>query len=510
MKIMGIGNASREHAIAEALERSKYHPKVFWLAEIRNPGIFNICKRTGGDFVLQKTTEPDKVASYAEMWGVDFVIVGPEEPNFHGVPDELEKRGIPCVGANKEVAMIEMSKAEMRRLQWEYGIKGRLLFKTFKSSQDAYTVLERYSDTLTWLQNVALKPARQAGGKGVKVVEDQQLYLHDEKQRFKSRHADWLEDYMKSYSDIDDKILVEEKVWGPEYTLQCFTDGKCIKGMPLVQDNKHAHEFDIGTETGGMGSISGPGLNLPFITKEEYEESLEIVKSLVQAIQDKTGKSYHGVVAGQMMLTEIEGPTIIEMYSRFGDPEALNVLSVSKTDFVDICLAILDGKLSKLNIEFDEKATVVKAVAPKGYPDDRELAKNHPIFVDEKAIMQEGCKFYWGSANLSEDGKILSAGSRLVEILAISDDIQKASRMVDDCIPYVKLLDGWGLFYRSDIGSQELLNKRIDVADRVRRLYQYRRDKGILGKRIDWLPKVGKMDPVALLKSELSKSKKGD
>ncbi|MCP8309547.1 MAG: phosphoribosylamine--glycine ligase, partial [archaeon] len=114
------------------------------------------------------------------------------------------------------------------------------------------------------------------------------------------------------------------------------------------------------------------------------------------------------------------------------------------------------------------------------------------------------------SANLSEDGKILSAGSRLVEILAISDDIQKASRMVDDCIPYVKLLDGWGLFYRSDIGSQELLNKRIDVADRVRRLYQYRRDKGILGKRIDWLPKVGKMDPVALLKSELSKSKKGD
>ncbi|MCP8311781.1 MAG: phosphoribosylamine--glycine ligase [Candidatus Methylarchaceae archaeon HK02M1] len=505
MKIMGVGNASREHAIAEILERSKHRPRVFWLGDVRNPGIFEICKRTGGDFALSKTTDPEKVSEYAKKWHVDFVIIGPEEPNFHAVPDELERRGIPCVGASRDVAMIEMSKAEMRRLQWEYGVRGKLLFKTFRSAQEAYSVLERYSDTLTWLQNVALKPARQAGGKGVKVVEDQQLYLHDEKQRFKSKHADWLEGYMKSYSDIDDKILVEEKVWGPEYTLQCFTDGHCIKGMPLVQDNKHAHEFDIGTETGGMGSISGPEFTLPFITKEEYEGSLEIVESLVQAIQDKVGKSYHGMVAGQMMLTEIEGPTIIEMYSRLGDPEALNVLNTLKTDFVDICLAILDGNLSKLNIEFDEKATVVKAIAPKGYPDNRGLAKNHPVFVDEEAIKREGCKFYWGSADLREGEEIESAGSRLVEILAISDEIEKASKTVDRCIPYVRLLDGWGLFYRSDIGSPELLSKRMDVADRVRMLYQYRRDRDILGKRVDWLPKVGRMDPVALLRDELSK-----
>jgi len=505
MKIMGVGNASREHAIAEALEGSNHHPRIFWLGDIKNPGIFEICKRTGGDFALSKTTDSEKVVEYAKRWHVDFVIIGPEEPNFYAVPDELEREGIPCVGASRDVAMIEMSKAEMRRLQWEYGISGKLLFKTFKSAQEAYSVLERYSDTLTWLQNIALKPARQAGGKGVKVVEDRQLYLHDEKQRFKSKHADWLEGYMKSYSDIDDKILVEEKVWGPEYTLQCFTDGRCIKGMPLVQDNKHAHEFDIGPETGGMGSISGPEFTLPFITKEEYDESLEIVNSLVRAIQNKVGKSYHGMVAGQMMLTEIEGPTIIEMYSRLGDPEALNVLNMLKTDFVDICLAILDENLSKLNIEFDKKATVVKAIAPKGYPNNRNLAKNHPVYLNDKAIKREGCKFYWSSVDLRENGEIISAGSRLVEILAISDDIMKASEAVDRCIPYVKLMDRWGLFYRSDIGSSELLSKRMDVADRVRMLYQYRKDKSILGKRIDWLPKVGKIDPVALLKDELSK-----
>lgn len=504
MKVMGVGNAAREHAIAKALEKSHHHPSVYWLGEIRNPGIFEICKRTGGEYALGKTTHPEKVASHAQQWGVDLVVVGPEEPNFHGVPDELEKRGIACVGASREVAMIEMSKAEMRRLQWEFDVEGKLLFKTFKSAQEAYSVLERYADTLTWLQNVALKPARQAGGRGVKVVEDRQLYLHDEKQRFKSKHASWLEGYMRGYSDIDDKILVEEKVWGPEYTLQCFADGHTVKGMPLVQDNKHAHEFDIGTETGGMGSVSGPGFTLPFITKEEYDESLRIVASLVKAIESKTGKRYHGVVAGQMMLTEIEGPTIIEMYSRFGDPEALNVLATLKTDFVDVCSAIIDGRLSKLNVEFEEKATVVKAVAPKGYPDNRALARDHPAMIDEVAIGKNGGELYWGSAHLDGD-KIVSGGSRLVEIMASADEIPQASSTVEGCIPYVKFLDGWEVFHRSDVGSRELLGKWMDVAERVRRLYQYRREKGIISKRVDWLPGIGRMDPVALLKGELSR-----
>ncbi|MCX8192122.1 MAG: hypothetical protein N3F06_04880, partial [Nitrososphaerales archaeon] len=345
-------------------------------------------------------------------WGVDFVFVGPEEPNFHGVPDICEKNGIPCIGASSKLAKIEMSKAELRRLQWKYDLKGKLLFKTFRTAGEASRYLEKYSETLTWLQNVALKPARQAGGRGVKVVDDRHIYLHDEKERFKKQHASWLESYMKSFSGIEDKILVEEKVWGPEYTLQCFTDGKVVKGMPLVQDNKNAHEFDIGTETGGMGSISGPGMTLPFITKDEYEESLKIVDSIVKAIQDEVGECYHGVVAGQMMITEVEGPTIIEMYSRFGDPEALNVLSTLKTDLIDICYGIIDGRLSSINIEFEDSVTVVKAVAPKGYPDFRDLAKNHPVIVDEEKIVNEGCEFYWGSADLKDDGSIVTGGSR--------------------------------------------------------------------------------------------------
>jgi len=503
MKILGIGAGAREHAIAKKLSASRYNPKLYWIGENRNPGISRICQKSGVEFIQGSTTDPEFVGSTAKRLGVDFVFVGPEEPNFHGVPDRLEEMRIPCIGANRSVALIEMSKADMRRLQWEYDVPGKLLFQTFRSAEEAYSILQKYSESLTWLQNVALKPARQAGGKGVKVVEDRQIYLHDEKQRFKSKHVGWLEGYMRGYGDIEDKILVEENVWGPEYTLQCFTDGKTVLGMPMVQDNKNAHEFDIGTETGGMGSISGPDMSLPFLTVSEYKDSLRIVEKMVSAIQDKTGKRYHGVVAGQMMLTEVEGPTIIEMYSRLGDPEALNVLHTLKNDLVDVCLAIIDERLNSVRLEFEKKAVVVKAIAPKGYPDNRRLAMGHPVEVDESIITKHDCELFWASCNLQEDGRIVSAGSRLVEILASGETLPVASAQIEKVISAVKLTDGWGLFHRSDVGSEELLKRRAELSEKVRRLYQYRVEKGTVGKRVDWLPGVGKVDPVKILKEGL-------
>src|SRR5439155_927226 len=140
-----------------------------------------------------------------------------------------------------------------------------------------------------------------------------------------------------------------------------------------------AHEFDSGPETGGMGSISGPDLALPFITRDEYYRSLKIVEGIVEAIQKKTGKPYRGMVGGQMMLTENEGPTIIEMYSRLGDPEALNILAMLKTDIIDILQAIVERRLSKLKLEFaNEDAVVVKVVSPNGYRKKTGLSGTSP------------------------------------------------------------------------------------------------------------------------------------
>ncbi|RLG90321.1 MAG: phosphoribosylamine--glycine ligase [Candidatus Hecatellales archaeon] len=488
VKVLLVGEAAREHAIAEALCRSRLDPKLYAVMRLNNPGIASLCKVTGGEVTLGNSQDPKTVVETAKKYRVDFVFVGPEEPLFRGVSDELEKEGIPCIGAKRSSAELEMSKAFMRRLMWKYRIPGRLRFKAFKNVEDAVAYIHEYAES------VALKPARQAGGKGVKVIADLQAYLSQEKAHVKEEHTKAIhEKYMKDYTDIEDRILIEERVEGPEYTLQTFTDGRTVKPLPLVQDNKNAFEMDIGPETGGMGSIAGKGMFLPFITRDEFEKSVEIVRRCVRAVEKETGEKYKGIVSGQMMCTAAWGPTIIEFYSRLGDPEAVNVLPILKTDLIEVCEAIIDERLNKVKLEFEDVATVVKCVAPKGYPEERNLAKGHPIHVDVKAIERRGCKVYFASTDLKPDGKIVSGGSRLVEIFGKGKTIPEAGEKVEACIPYVWLEDGWGVFHRSDIGSKQLLEKRIEQANLIRAVYRYRAKKGLIGKTIEWIPKRGKI-----------------
>jgi phosphoribosylamine---glycine ligase len=504
MRIMGLGGGAREHALAWKIGLSDHKPEMFWIAENRNPGIHRICRENQGELRVGRMTDPKTVVRSARGWGIDLVIVGPEEPGFHGIPDALEKEGIHCIGAGQEVSLIERSKADLRRLQWENDLPGKLLFRTFKDAREASEYIRKNIDTQPWLQNIVIKPARQSGGKGVKLVEDRQVYLHDDKERFKEAYFNSLQASMAADSDIEDKILVEEKAWGPEYSLQCFTDGKTVLGTPLVQDNKSAHDFDSGPETGGMGSVSGPDKTLPFITQEEYDRSLKIIEGIVEVIQRKTGKSYHGMVGGQMMLTENEGPTVIEMYSRLGDPEALNMLAMLKTDIIDIFQAIVERKLSKLKLEFtSEDAVVVKVVAPNGYPEKRDKAKGHPVKIFEKNIKQNGCYLFWGSADTQEDGQVLTGGSRLLALMATDHNLPPASARIEKTMSSVQLTDGWGLYHRSDIGTEQLLAKRQLAAERVRRIYKYREDHEIVGSRMEWIPKVGRVDPSQLLLQEM-------
>lgn len=492
MRVLLIGYGSREHAIAEAFHRSSHDVKLFAVGNTVNPGIKRICSETGGEYRRGDINDPVGVANVAEELKVELAFVGPEEPNFHGVPDELEKRGIPTIGAKRAVAVIEMSKAVMRDIQWKYRIPGRLWYKKFRTYEEAEPLLREYSSS------IALKPARQVGGKGVKVIEDFQVYLQREKREVKMDHAkEILEKHMGAYDDVEYKLLIEERVWGPEYTVQCFVDGRTVLPLPAVQDYKHAFDGDLGPETGGMGSICC-GLNLKLgvdeeasmLTEEEYWKSVEIVKEMVLAIQNETGELYRGVVAGQMMLTPIWGPTIIEMYSRLGDPEGVNALFILKTDIVEIVEAVIDGRLSKLKLEFDDKATVVKAVAPEGYPNQRSLAKGHPIRVDEEAVRRVGGYVYWGSVD-ARDGQMLTGGSRAVEILGVADDLPTASSIAERGVQCVKLLDEWSMFHRRDIGSKKTFMLRVELGELARRIYKYRGEKGLLGKRMFWVPGKG-------------------
>ncbi len=484
LKVVIVGEGAREHAIALMISRSSTSPKIFTVASYVNPGLKRVSEGSGGKLVRCNTLDPMKVAEAVEEISPDVIVIGPEEPQFHGVADVLIDLGYAVFGATSRLSQIEKSKVFMRELMWKYRIPGRLTYQAFKSVEEAVEYVGNAGD-------VVIKPARQVGGKGVKVVADMQAYLRDVKSEVRMGYVRKLTDDITShYSDIDYKVLVEERVEGVEYTLMTITDGYSVLPLPLVQDHPHAFELDIGPETGGMGSIQGPGKLLPFINDDEFVRSVEIVEASLRALQEVTKERYVGVLSGQMMLTSSYGPTLIEFYSRFGDPEVANLISALDTDFLEVVEAAVSGRLAAVKLKLRDSVSVVKAVCPKGYPSNRKAAKGHPVVVDEPKIKSYGCEVLYSGTELV-GGTAYTTGSRIVEILCDGDTFQEVSGRVDRCVEAVRCGDGWEVFHRSDIGSEGLLNRRLALANLVRNTYWYRVSRNLINTKVDWIPGKG-------------------
>ncbi|MFW9902621.1 MAG: phosphoribosylamine--glycine ligase, partial [Candidatus Thorarchaeota archaeon] len=234
---------------------------------------------------------------------------------------------------------------------------------------------------------------------------------------------------------------------------QTFVDGKNVIGSPLVQDHKRAYEDDKGPNTGGMGSYSMEDHLMPFITQEDVLEALEDMKKTVAAVKAETGVEYKGFLYGQFMKTAV-GLKLIEFNSRFGDPEAMNVLPLLKGNLVDICYAILNGNLVQ-NFEFENKATVCKYLAPEGYPVNPK--SNEEVKINKEKIKESGAKYYYASV-YREEGKIFTTSSRAMGVLGIADSLEEAEKIAEEGVECV-----YGkLFHRKDVGTRKLLQKRID------------------------------------------------
>ncbi len=144
---------------------------------------------------------------------------------------------------------------------------------------------------------------------------------------------------------------MEEKLDGEEFSLQCITDGKTVVATPPVQDHKRRFVDDKGPNTGGMGSYSCADHSLPFLQPEDIEAGLDITRQVARAIYMETGEYYKGVMYGGFIVTA-KGIRLLEYNARFGDPEAMNIFPIMKTDFVDICEAVIKGTLDKVDVVF--------------------------------------------------------------------------------------------------------------------------------------------------------------
>ena len=434
-KILVIGSGAREHAIVRALDRSHQEKEIFCLASNMNPGIAALCD----ELLIGNFNDPDFVVNYTNEIGATLAIIGPENPLENGVADALWSVKVKVVGPKKDLAKLETSKAFTRDLLREYNIPGGPQYQTFNS-------LAGVTEFLNVLgENYVVKYDGLAGGKGVK-VSGEHLHSHDEALA-----------YCQELTDKGDEFVIEEKFIGEEFSLMSFCDGDTLKHMPAVQDHKRAYEGDTGPNTGGMGTYSDANHSLPFLTENDIVEAHQINTQTAKAVKDKFGEGYQGILYGGFMATA-SGVKLIEYNARFGDPEAMNVLSLLDSDFIEICNGITDGTLKNVDVKFQNKATVCKYAVPEGYPNSP--VKNEQINVSK---IENPDGIFYASVDI-QNGKLVEAGSRTVAVVGVANSISNAENIAEKEVSAI----AGPLFHRSDIGTDMVIQKRINHMKSIR------------------------------------------
>jgi len=441
MNILVVGGGAREHAICDAVTRSE-NVKLYSVMKNLNPGIEKIAV----DYLLEKETNVPNIVDYAKRKKIDLALVGPEAPLELGLVDELEKNGINTCAPTKGAARIETDKEWMRNLVDKYNIPGQLKYKSFSDPEKAKDFLKELN------ANVVIKPIGLTGGKGVRVAGD---------------HFNGIEEAMSYVKEVienkiggADRVLIEEKAIGEEFTLQALSDGSTIVTFPAVQDHKRLLPDDRGPNTGGMGSYSCADGLLPFLSKSDYDEGVFILKRIVEVLK-KEGCNYIGPIYGQFMLTS-DGVKIIEINARFGDPENMNVLPLLKTDFIDLCTSMIDEELSRKQVQFDKKSTVCKYVVPEGYGFKSMIGER--IFVEEESLKDTGAKLFYASVN-KKNNDIFTTSSRSLAVVGVSNELSNAEQICEKALDHIK---GEHIFIRHDIGTKDLVNKRVNHIIKLR------------------------------------------
>lgn len=455
--ILLVSYGAREAAMADLFSRSEEYKVDLYIADKqRNP--FNV--KVALDHKVIPGLDVQAIGEYAAKHrdDIDFAVVGPEKPIIEGVRDLLEgKLGIPTICPTKSYAL-EGSKVRQRKLLQEAIPGVNVRFKIF-NPKDVRSESNLKRSLYDWLDELGgeavVKPDAPAAGKGVGVWGDHFTTREGLYQHFKENLA---------YGPV----IVEEKIVGEESSFQAFCDGAHLTPLPDTRDYKRAFEGDKGPNTGGMGSYKDIGGVLPFLSEEDRDREIRVAERLFQALKGRgSNPSLLGVPFYIAFIHTRDGVKILEINSRPGDPEIINILPIMKDDLVEICFRILDGNLRKVDLE--AKATVVVYKVPPTYGGFLETYPSRvdksqlglPVELTEAQAMVDKApdrlRLYPASMEM-RDGQVYPLKSRTVCTVGIGDSIREARSIALEALEKIR---GGALWYRRDIASQDHINRSI-------------------------------------------------
>ena len=418
MKVLIVGSGGREHAIAWSVAKSDKVEKIYCA-----PGNAGIAQYA--ECVAIGAMEFEKLAAFAKEHEVDLTIVGMDDPLVGGIVDVFESEGLRVFGPRKNAAILEGSKAFSKDLMKKYNIP-TAGYENFDDAKKAVAYLE------TAKFPIVLKADGLALGKGVLICNT----LEEAKDGVQSIMLD------KQFGTAGNTMVIEEFMTGREVSVLSFVDGNTIKTMTSAQDHKRAMDGDKGLNTGGMGTFSPS----PFYN-DEVEAFCEkyVYQSTIDAMASE-GRPFTGILFTGLMITE-DGPKVLEYNARFGDPEAQVVLPRMKNDIIDVMEACIDGKLSDVELEFEDNAAVCVVLASDGYPEKYDKGfeiKGLDTFKDKDGyyVFHAGTKF--------DGDKIVTNGGRVLGVVAKGENL-KAARA--NAYKATEWIDFANKYKRNDIGK---------------------------------------------------------
>ena len=417
MKILIIGGGGREHTIAWKLAQSPLVSKLYCAPG--NGGISELA-----ECVNIAATDIDGVVKFVDDNGIDLTVVAPDDPLVLGMVDALEAKGHKAFGPRKNAAEIEGSKAFSKDLMKKYGIP-TAKYETFDNSSDALAYLQSQS------MPIVIKADGLALGKGVIIA--QTLAEAEEAVRGMMDGG--------KFGSAGNRVVIEEFLTGPEVSVLAFTDGKTVRPMVSAQDHKRAYDGDQGLNTGGMGTFSPSRI----YTADIAETCMNTVFMPTIDAMNAEGRTFKGVLYFGLMLTA-DGMKVIEYNCRFGDPETQVVLTRLNSDLAEIMLAVIDERLGDIAIEWADNAAVCVVMASGGYPESYEKGYEISGIADAESC-GDITVFHAGTA--AKDGKITTAGGRVLGITAVAANLDAAIAKAYQGVGNIAFRDA---HYRTDIG----------------------------------------------------------
>jgi phosphoribosylamine--glycine ligase len=421
MKVLLIGSGGREHAIAWKLAQSKDLTKLYIAPG--NPGTAQC-----GQNIPIASVHADELLDFARQNDVGLVVVGPEDPLAAGLVDAFEASGIKAFGPSADAAQLEADKAFAKQLMRSSSV----------STAEGRT-FDRFSDAKAYIASrdepVVVKAAGLAKGKGVFVCDDPADGILAAEQIMCD----------KVFGPAGDRIIVEDKLLGEEASILAFVDGRNIYLMESSQDHKPIGDGDTGPNTGGMGAYSPA----PVVTEDLMNQiTREILVPVVDGM-NRNGTPYKGILYAGLMITG-GGPRVLEFNVRFGDPETQPILARLKSDLLEVLLAVCNGTLDQITLEWDRRPAVCVVMASGGYPGDYEKGKKI-VGLQEAQQLEDVIVFHAGTKDM--DGDIVTNGGRVLGVTALGQTIRDAKEKAYRAVDKIKFD---GAYCRRDIADKAI------------------------------------------------------